>query len=165
MASTRSGDGLFMRAASVVGDLDSPFYGEERQRDVWNEASAVGFQLMLWLGLIAADVMIWVGGATGLPYAVATFAVVGVSSLVVLTYAGRVGVKADSPEHLRRGAFVPAVGLVLTFFLGVAASREWPEHGFWSGFYDGLFIGGGIAAVVGVGSLVRELLRSRQRRA
>lgn len=33
----------FVRAAAVVGDLDSPFSAEERDRDVWNEASAVGF--------------------------------------------------------------------------------------------------------------------------
>src|SRR5690242_18627048 len=32
----------FVRWAGVVGDLGSPFLAEERQRDVWNEASAVG---------------------------------------------------------------------------------------------------------------------------
>ena len=31
----------FIRTAAVIGDLSNPFYGEERQRDVWNEASAV----------------------------------------------------------------------------------------------------------------------------
>ena len=31
--------GWFVRAAAAIGDLSNPFYGEERQRDVWNEAS------------------------------------------------------------------------------------------------------------------------------
>lgn len=35
-------DGVFMPVAAVLGDLDRPFYAEERERDVWNEASAVG---------------------------------------------------------------------------------------------------------------------------
>lgn len=60
--------GVFMRVASAIGDLGSPFYDEERQRDVWNEASAVGFQAMLWSSLVAANVMIWVGGAAASPY-------------------------------------------------------------------------------------------------
>ncbi|MBK5221936.1 MAG: hypothetical protein JJE52_03485 [Acidimicrobiia bacterium] len=41
-------DTLFMRTAARIGDLGSPLYDEERRRDVWNEASAVGFQIMLW---------------------------------------------------------------------------------------------------------------------
>lgn len=56
-------DGWFVRAAAAVGDLGNPFYREERRRDVWNEASAVGFQLMLWLGLAAAAAMIWIAGS------------------------------------------------------------------------------------------------------
>ena len=68
-------DGWFMRAAGVVGDLDHPFYEEERQRDVWNEACAVGLQVALWLGLALAAAMVWLGGSTALPYALAVFAV------------------------------------------------------------------------------------------
>ncbi len=36
-----------VRSAELIGDLGNPFYAEERQRDVWNEASAVGLQLLL----------------------------------------------------------------------------------------------------------------------
>jgi hypothetical protein len=43
-------DSVFVRLAAGVGDLGNPFYREERQRDVWNEASAVGMQLTLWAG-------------------------------------------------------------------------------------------------------------------
>lgn len=61
----------FMRAEAAVGDLGSSFYDEERRRDVWNEASAVDVQLTLWLGLVVANAMVWLGGTDGLPYAVA----------------------------------------------------------------------------------------------
>ncbi len=50
MSSTRQ-DPL-VRMAHVVGDFGKPFYAEERQRDVWNEASAFGFQLVLWCALV-----------------------------------------------------------------------------------------------------------------
>lgn len=63
-----------------MADLGSPFYREERQRDVWNEASAVGHQLVLWLGMVTAAAMVWIGGATALPYAVTLYAVIGVSA-------------------------------------------------------------------------------------
>ena len=46
----------FLRWARVVADFGSPFYREERQRDVWNEASALGFQAGVWLTLLAATV-------------------------------------------------------------------------------------------------------------
>ena len=55
------------RAAKVVGDLDHPFYEEERQRDVWNEASAVGFQTVLWGAMASACGMVWIGCAPLIP--------------------------------------------------------------------------------------------------
>ncbi len=45
---------VFMKAARTIGDLDDEFYHDERQRDVWNEASAVGFQLAQWAALAGA---------------------------------------------------------------------------------------------------------------
>jgi hypothetical protein len=38
-------ESLFLRAAGAIGDLGNAFYREARQRDVWNEASA-----LLWSG-------------------------------------------------------------------------------------------------------------------
>lgn len=58
-------ESVFVRLAAGVGDLGNPFYREEPQRDVWNEASAVGMQLTLWAGMAAATVMVWLGGAQG----------------------------------------------------------------------------------------------------
>lgn len=75
-------DSWFVKGAGVVGDLGNPFYREERQRDVWNEASAVGLQVALWLGLGAAAAMVWLGGAPALPYAVAILVVLGAASWV-----------------------------------------------------------------------------------
>ena len=40
-------DDTFTRATSTVADFDSPFYAEERQRDVWNEASAIGLLILV----------------------------------------------------------------------------------------------------------------------
>ena len=68
-------DGWFVKAAATIGDLGNPFYREERQRDVWNEASAVGLQLVLWLGLGTVAAMVWLGGPPALPYAFAVFVV------------------------------------------------------------------------------------------
>ena len=70
---TRAGGGpsgpreWFLRTAERIGDLGSPFYREERQRDVWNEASAVGFQVLLWLLPLAAVASVWMGGAGAVP--------------------------------------------------------------------------------------------------
>ncbi|MDH6675822.1 hypothetical protein M2284_000010 [Rhodococcus sp. LBL1] len=36
---------VFVNAMRVVGGLDDEFYRGERQRDAWNEAAAVGYQL------------------------------------------------------------------------------------------------------------------------
>ena len=156
---------MFMRAATVVGDLDSPFYDEERQRDVWNEASAVTYQLTLWLGLVAANAMIWVGGADGRPYALATAAVVTLPSIVLLGYAERLGVPADRPEHRRPGALLAATGLLTALVAGLALTYT-PSTGggFAGGFSSGLAVGGvlgGIAAVVG---LAREAVRAHRAR-
>lgn len=114
----------FMRAARSVGDLNNSFFAEERQRDVWNEASAVGFQMMLWLGLIAADLMIWIGGRDGLPYALATFAVPGIASVVTLSYAQRLGVDAARQSRVRRPSTIAYVVLLASFVIGIVV-RAW----------------------------------------
>ncbi len=59
--------GWFVRAAAVIGDLSNPFYREERQRDVWNEASAVALQVLLWLSWLAATAAVWIMGAPRCP--------------------------------------------------------------------------------------------------
>lgn len=62
---------------------------------MWNEASAVGLQVALWLGLGAAAAMVWLGGAPALPYAVAVFVVLGAASWVSMLHAHKLGVRVD----------------------------------------------------------------------
>ncbi|NAZ84140.1 DUF2029 domain-containing protein [Kineococcus sp. R8] len=114
-----SDDDWFLRAAARVGDLASPFYREERQRDVWNEASAVGLQLVLWLGTAAAAAMVWIGGRAALPYALTMFAVVGVVSGVTLSYARRLGVDVEAPARVFTPRLVPYLLLLAAFLLGL----------------------------------------------
>ena len=76
----------FVRLAGVVGDFGNPFYGEERQRDVWNEASAFGLQLVLWLGLLTSTALVWVGGSDTVPYAVGLLGIIGFTALATIGY-------------------------------------------------------------------------------
>lgn len=112
-------DGWFVRAAGAVGDLGNPFYREERRRDVWNEASAAGFQLMLWLGLAAAAAMIWIGGPPALPYVVVVIGIVGVPSLVCIVYAERLGVRGTEGMRMARSRMVPVLVLVVVLAAGL----------------------------------------------
>ena len=153
-----SGDrfGWFVRAAGTIGDLGSPFYREERQRDVWNEASAVGLQTTLLLALTAATGMVWFGGASALPYAFTVLGVVGVASWVTVLYAGALGVTVDD-AHLLRLRLVPYLGLVLLFLVG--AARVAPE----GGFLGGLVQGGVVGAVAALLFTLWSGLRARRR--
>lgn len=91
---------VFERFATRIGDLDSPFYDEERERDVWNEASAVGFQLMLWAVPLIAATSFWLGGATAMPYAIAMLIPWGLAAIMALAYAQRRGVDPGNVEAL-----------------------------------------------------------------
>lgn len=159
--------GAFMRAASAIGDLGSPFYDEERQRDVWNEASAVGFQAMLWSSLIAANVMIWVGGATALPYSLGLLAILGGASILAVVYADRAGVQVehalplDGPERRGRPAVVVFVLLFASYLAGVLISVDWAAGGFTAGAAVGAVIGSVGAAFVLAVRLVRRRMSRR----
>jgi len=150
-------DGWFVKAAATMGDLGNPFYREERQRDVWNEASAVGLQLVLWLGLGTAAAMVWLGGPPALPYAFAVFVVLGAAPGVSLLYAHKLGVRVDDAGRVLRLRLVPYAVLLVLFFVGVV--RAAPSSGFGAGFAWGAAVGG----VVAVLSLVRIGLRTRRR--
>ena len=132
-------DGWFVRAAGAVGDLGSPFYREERQRDVWNEASAIGFQLMLWLLLAAVTAMVWLGGAPALPYAMSVFAVLGVASWVSILYAHARGVDLGDAGRVLRLRMVVWGVLLVGFVAGLA--RVAPSDGFSGGFAQGAVLG------------------------
>lgn len=75
------------RTLRWVGDLDHPFYDDERNRFVWYEASAIAFQMFLLANMVLVGAMLWVGGADGLPYAVPVGFVNGIVAIVALRYA------------------------------------------------------------------------------
>ncbi|MGQ7295522.1 DUF2029 domain-containing protein [Quadrisphaera sp. KR29] len=153
-------DGWFVRAAARVGDLGSPFYEEEHQRDVWNEASAVGFQLLVWLLPVAAVVSVWVGGAAAVPYALVVLLVPGVASWVVLAYAQARGVNPLTAQGVRalRWRAVVMVGLLVAFCAGVL--RVQGSSGFTGGAAWGAVLGG-VLGVVGVALAQRRARRQR----
>jgi hypothetical protein len=95
-------DDTFTRATSVVADFASPFYAEERQRDVWNEASAVGFQSALWGGLGLACAMTWIGGGPQIPWALGVLAVIAVASWLTVLHANRHGISGLENARLNR---------------------------------------------------------------
>ena len=147
------GGGWFVTAAGVLGDLGHQFYAEERQRDVWNEACAVGLQLILWLSLAAATAMAWLGGALAFPYAATVMVVVGAAAWVTLLYARRLGVRIDDTAGMVRLRLVPYGAMLVAFLVGVL--RAAPTDGFSGGFSGGFaggfawgMVAGGVAAVL-----------------
>lgn len=149
--------GKFLSASETIGDLDSPFYDDERQRDVWNEASAVGFQVMLWLTIAAAAVMVWAGGASALPYAVPVFAIGGAGSTVALVYARAHHVDVGTASRANRARLTLVLVLLAAFVAGVV--RALPD----SGFGGGLRIGVGFGALCAVAGGVAGVWTARQR--
>lgn len=115
---------LFGRAAAVVADLDSPFYAEERQRDVWNEASAVGFQTMLWGGLVLSCAMVWVGGRPLVGWTVALLALVAAAAHLTLVHANRQGVAGTEGATWKRPRLALAGALYLGTVVGVVVRAD-----------------------------------------
>jgi hypothetical protein len=141
-------ENLLVRAAAVIGDLSNPMYAEERQRDVWNEASAVAFQVVLWLSLVAATAAAWFVGADALPYIYALLGIIGVASWIAILYSWSLGVQVDNPAWMsrRRMVAVGALGLLLATGL-VRASITDVALDDW-GTVAGMVVGAGTALVV-----------------
>ena len=125
-------DSRFRRWAAMVGDFGSPFFAEERQRDVWNEASAVGLQVVLWAGLIVSAGAFWIGGPAGLPYGLALMAVVSAGALVTVLYAEHRVIRTLSWQWVS-GRRLAVVTLVFLVYLGGLVRAVWefddPDHG------------------------------------
>lgn len=154
----RRQDGRFVSLAASIGDLANPFYQEERQRDVWNEAGAVGLQIAVWLSTAAATAMVWLGGRSALPYAVTTFAVTGIASGFALAYAARLGVRTDDPRWFRPRHLVPYAVLFSAFFAGLVHAA--PTGAFGSGLAVGIAAGGTLALICAITGMVRARRRS-----
>ena len=110
-----------VRSAAVIGDLSNPFYGEERQRDVWNEASAVALQVILWLSFLAATIAVWVVGEPAVPYVYTLLGIVGFASWIAILYSWSLGVQIDNRAWLNRRRL--AAILVLAALLAAGLFR------------------------------------------
>jgi hypothetical protein len=140
----------FERLAATIGDLDSPFYDEERDRDVWNEASAVGFQAMLWSLPIVAAAALWLGGASALPYVSALLVPWLLGATITLAYAHRRSVDPGAVEVLTAGRVRMAwFGVVLVALSGgyLWASAQLTSGSSLDSFVRGATQGGALGAL------------------
>ncbi len=145
---------LTERALRWVGDLDHPFYNDERQRYVWYEASAIGFQLMFLVNYVAAGLMLWIGGADALPYGLAILIVTIVVAGTVLGYASRrrADYAPDLSDLLRkRGVLVVVINLfAVTGLVRALIDLDDGGEGFAGGLAEGAI--GGVVAGLAVGA-------------
>lgn len=150
----------FIRAARLVGDLDDEFYADEHRRDIWNEASAVGFQSFLWIGLISGAVLPYAAGVTGAWVAVGLFFVLITVSFVVLGYARMRGIDMYASQELRRTRI--ALAGLLFFLSGAGAALRLLAH-YGGGNLQSMWIGAAIAAPVGLAAGVVGIKNRRRR--
>ena len=134
-----------VRLAHVVGDFSNPFYDEERQRDVWNEASAFGLQLLLWTSMLAATGTVWAVGAPAVPYVCGAVALVGLVCGLTIAYAQRLGIELTGTERMLRWRLLPYLGLLAALGAGLVRAGA---GDFSTSFATGLLGGAGVAVLV-----------------
>ena len=154
----------FTKAARFVGDLDDDFYADELQRDIWNEASAVGFQSLLWIGMIVGAVLPFAAGVTGAWVALGIFVALTAVANVVLAYARARGIDMYTSQELRR-ARIALAGVLLFLTGGGAMIRLLAHYG--GGDLGSVAIGAAIGAPVGLAAVVVgvKMHQLRQRKA
>nr|WP_296776542.1 DUF2029 domain-containing protein [Rhodococcus sp. (in: high G+C Gram-positive bacteria)] len=151
---------VFIKALRVVGDLDDEFYDDERQRDVWNEASAIGFQLFSWTATIGAAILPWLAGVTGAWISLGILITTTVISVLTIGYARsrNVDIYTASRVWRLRGFVVSA--LLLVGYFGVLARLQ-PDFRAEASSWVGGFVG----AVIGGGAVILIIRRMRKRNA
>ena len=114
---------------------------------------------MSWLNLVAATVMVWVGGRAALPYMATLVALTGVVSWVSIGYAARLGVRADQPQRLKRGRLAPYLVLLAVVLLLVVGVLRATEDGASPSTVLGVLVGAGLVGLAVV--LAKRRGRSR----
>ncbi|WP_072804302.1 DUF2029 domain-containing protein [Rhodococcoides yunnanense] len=141
----------FVKTLRFVGDLDDEFYDDERQRDVWNEASAIGFQLFSWAAMIAAAVLAWTLDRTGAWIALGLLLVLTVVTTLTICYSWARGVNLYTASRIGRvRGFVVAL-IILVGYIGALVTLQpdlFVDASTWAGGIVGGLAGGG---VVGAG--------------
>jgi O-antigen/teichoic acid export membrane protein len=150
----------FIKALRFVGDLDDEFYDDERQRDVWNEASAVGFQLFSWIAAVGAAILPWVAGVTGAWIGLGILLTSTIISVVTIAYARSRDVNLYTASKVWRPRGFVVAALLLIGYVGVLVRLQpdlWAEASTWAG--------GVVGAVVGGGAVLLIIRRMRKRNA
>jgi len=127
-----------------IGDLDHPFYDDERNRFVWYEAQAIGFQFIGFGSYLAAAIALLIGGANAIPYVIAMITPFVLSVFMLKGYVTRRG--ADYwPQSMdfRRSRGLAVVAIMA--LLAVGFVRAFLETDTASGSIVGMIIGGAAA--------------------
>ncbi|WP_241386200.1 DUF2029 domain-containing protein [Rhodococcus sp. CH91] len=158
---------IFLRAARIIGDLDDDFYRDERQRDVWNEASAVGFQVFSWTSLLGAAVLPWVAGRTGAWTALGILVVWFLASVTTLLYARMRDVDVYATATLWRPRGLAAAGLYLVGIAGIFVSLRFGGEPFDNdpATWAGRITGATLVLLLAAGAVAWNRRRTRVRRA
>ncbi|MDV6264226.1 DUF2029 domain-containing protein [Rhodococcoides yunnanense] len=141
----------FTKAMRFVGDLDDEFYDDERQRDVWNEASAIGFQLFYWSALIGAAILAWTGSTAGAWFALGILVVATLISSATLAYSAARGVNLYTAAKLGRVRGVVAGAIMAAGFIGALVRLQpdvYSQVSSWAGAVVGAVAGGGVALLI-----------------
>lgn len=158
---------VFLKVARFVGDLDDDFYRDERQRDVWNEASAVGFQVFSWSALLGAAILPWVAGRPGAWTALGVLVVWFLASMTTLIHARLRDVDVYETTTLWRPRGLAAVALYLVGVAGIFFHLRFGGESFADdpATWAGRITGAAVALVLFGGGLAWNRRRTRRRRA
>lgn len=151
----------FVTAMRVVGDLDDEFYRDERQRDVWNEAAAVGFQLFLWAAFLAAAVLPWAAGTVGAWTALGVLVVAVGISAATLGFARHRDVDLHATATLSKPRLALALVLYAVGVVGIVARLMVPNSDSPVSTWWGIAVG----AAVGAAAAAYAIAVARRRRA
>lgn len=165
------------RVAERVMDLDSPAYGDERERAVVMESSTFGLTTGLYAGVLGA-VVAAVLGLVLLPAALLVLTVL--PAFAARWYAGRRGVDLRRLAELAGarstviGIAVGGAGTVLTFaamaytvvaghpLVALPSFEVTPGEGFLGGMAQGALVGGIIGGLAGIIGGVRSYRRANR---
>lgn len=111
-----------------IGALDHPHYEDERNRFVWYEASAIGAQLAIVGGYIAAGIMLLVYGADAIGPMWVMMTPILIASILMAAYAGRHAAEylpsAQDLRHSRGFVHFAAGGFWAACYLFTEATRD-----------------------------------------
>ncbi len=153
-----------------IGDLDHPFYNDERSRFVWYEASAVAFQ-MLFLGIyFFTGLMLWIGGAAALPYSLPFLFLAVASGLLIKSVVARNSAEYF-PNKLDLTKSRGKVTVVVFLFLLSGIIRALndlgsdSDGGFWGGYVNFASVGVVVGAIAGVAGIAHDGRKHRKQEA